>query len=223
MKLLGSVVLISLMLAMTAWAQAPAANPPAAAGAAAPATRVAVIDFNEAVVKTANGKKASDQIQGEITKMRGDFDKEQKKLEDLQEKQKNTQKALSDTELGQIGRDITAAQTNLDRMNQDAQRKIQDLQEELFGPVAQLVKKHVDSYAAEVGLAVVFDMSTQPTNILFANDVADITTEIVRRVDADKTGATPRQGTTAPATPRPTTNPPAAPRPVTPPPAAPKQ
>jgi hypothetical protein len=42
----------------------------------------------------------------------------------------------------------------------------------------------VDEYAKENNLAIVLDPTTQDTNIVFAARNSDITTEIIRRVDA---------------------------------------
>ena len=52
----------------------------------------------------------------------------------------------------------------------------------LFRPIADRVKKVVEAYAKELNLAVVVN---ETEDMLFANDVVDITTEIIRRVNAD--------------------------------------
>jgi len=69
-------------------------------------------------------------------------------------------------------------------MNDDAQKELGDLQQQLFRPIAEKVQDAVKSYSNENGFAVVFDTSSQANSIIHWSDVADITTEIIRRVDA---------------------------------------
>jgi hypothetical protein len=42
----------------------------------------------------------------------------------------------------------------------------------------------VKTYSSENGFGVVFDSSSQANSIIYVQDVADITTEIIRRIDA---------------------------------------
>jgi outer membrane protein len=216
MKLASLVVLISLAASGAAFAQAPAAAPPGP-------SRIAVIDFNRAVVETTEGKKAAELIKGEMSKREADFTKAQGELEALQ-KQLQTGDKLSDTAKAELGRKIESKNTDLTRINEDAQKDMSSLQEKHFGPIAQLVSKELNTYATEQGYAAVFDVSMQPNNILHFSDVADITTEIIRRMDANaaKTSSAAPAATrstapaaAAPSTPKPTpsvTSPPAAPK-----------
>ena len=48
-----------------------------------------------------------------------------------------------------------------------------------------MVNKIVAKYAEANNLAVVFDPNTEPTNIVFANKAADITTEIMRAMNEE--------------------------------------
>jgi Skp family chaperone for outer membrane proteins len=70
----------------------------------------------------------------------------------------------------------------LDLEQQNAQSTLDDRQEELFRPIADRVHKIVEGYAKELNLAVVVNATE---DMLYANDVVDITTEIIRRVNAD--------------------------------------
>ena len=69
-------------------------------------------------------------------------------------------------------------------MNDDAQKELGELQQQLFRPIADKAQKAVESYSVENGFAVVFDSSSQASSIIYKQEVADITTEIIRRMDA---------------------------------------
>ena len=62
MKLISSVVLVALFLPAALLAQAPAATAQPGAG------RVAVVDFQRAVVENSEGKKAQEKFMGEVNK-----------------------------------------------------------------------------------------------------------------------------------------------------------
>jgi Skp family chaperone for outer membrane proteins len=55
----------------------------------------------------------------------------------------------------------------------------------LLPPVAELVNRMVAEYAKENNLALVVDPSVDPSNIVYANKAADITWEIMRRMNAE--------------------------------------
>jgi outer membrane protein len=176
-EMLVVLILILLPAALFAQEKAPAD--------ATPATRVAVVDFQRAIVENAEGKKAQTEFLAEINKRQAEFDKKQKALAEMENKLRTADKALSDEAKADIGRQIDRTNTDLQRMNDDAQKELGDLQQKLFRPIAERANKILQSYATEVGFAVVLDLSSQANSVVYFSDVADITTEIIRRVDAD--------------------------------------
>ena len=190
MKPASFVTLLILLLPGMLLAQAPAANAPA---------KVAVVDFNRVVVESTNGKKAAAEFTAEMTKLRSGLEATQKSIAENEEKLRTQQNVLSDAAKADLARKIEVSNTQLTRDTEDAEKTAAEKQNVLFGPIAQLAKTVLDAYAAESGYSVVFDSSSQATNIIFVNDLADITTEIIRRVDAEAAKAAPA----APAAPKP--------------------
>src|SRR5436309_3282502 len=182
--ILMGVVLIALPAALLAQGQAPAPSAGAPA-AAASAGRVAVVDFQKVVLENADGKKAQEKLMAEVTKRQKDFEEKQKSLQDAQNKLQTQDKVLTDTAKADLTRQIDKLNTDLQRMNDDAQKEIGDLQQQLLRPIADRAQKVLQAYSTENGFAVVFDVSNQANNIIYVQEVADITTEIVRRVDSD--------------------------------------
>jgi Skp family chaperone for outer membrane proteins len=84
-----------------------------------------------------------------------------------------------------LTRQIDQTNTEMNRMNEDAQKELGDIQQKLFRPIAERTSKVLNAYAQETGYSVVFDVSSQANSIIYVQDVADITTEIIRRVDAE--------------------------------------
>jgi Skp family chaperone for outer membrane proteins len=169
------VVAAVLLLSGAAWAQAPANTP----------TRVAVLDFNRVITENAEGKKAADQIMKEVNKKQAEFTKIQGEIDAIQKDLQTKDAALSAQAKADMSKQIDDKQVQLTRMNEDAQKQFPEMQRQLLGPIADRAQKVIKSYADEVGLAMVFDVSSQNNDILYFPDVSDITTEVIRRIDAD--------------------------------------
>jgi Skp family chaperone for outer membrane proteins len=173
------------------------------------AGRVAVVDFQKAVTDNADGKKAQEKFLAEFNKRQKDFEDKQKALTENQTKLQNGDKALNDTAKAELAKQIDKLNTELQRMNDDAQKELGELQQQLFRPIAEKSQEAIKAYSTDNGFAVVFDSSSQASSIIYSQEVADITTEIIRRMDA--TVSKPA-ATTPPAAPAAT-----APKPVQPP------
>jgi Skp family chaperone for outer membrane proteins len=181
MRKLNLLVSIAL-LAPAAFAQAPA-TAPAGQGAG----KVAVVDLQKAITENSDGKKAQEKFMAEFNKKQKEFEDKQKQLTDSQTKLQTQDKALSDAAKADLAKNIDRLNTDLQRMNDDAQKELGDLQQQLFRPIAEKTQDVLKSYSNENGFAAVFDVSSQANSIIYFQDVADITTEIIRRIDSTPT------------------------------------
>jgi len=194
---------------------------------------VVVVDFERAVVESKEGKKASDKFNGTLQAKQGEIEKKQKEIEDQQKKLQNGARTLSDVAKADLQKDIDRRTTELQRVNEDAQKELQTLRDALLRPIAERATAILNAMASERNYTLVVDISNPENNVIWKNDKNDITAELVKKIDevtaqeatkaepskaapATSTPAAPR--TAAPATPRPATTPP-----TTPPPAAPKK
>src|SRR3989442_935914 len=183
--------------------QAPKETPASAATG-----RVAVVDFQKAIFENVEGKKAQEKLMGEVNKRQKEFEEKQKNLSDAQNKLQTQGKVLGEAATADLNRQIEKLNTELQRMNDDAQKDLGDLQQQLLRPIADRAQKVLQAYSLESGFSVVFDVSSQASSIVYVEPVADITTEVIRRVDAEiaksptpPAAAAPRPA--APATPAP--------------------
>ena len=170
MKQIGSIAAIALLLAGTCFAQA------------AP-TGVALINFQRAVSQNDEGIKAASIYTEEGNKLAADLLKSQTKVSELQEKLSKSGPTMSDTDKTALMRDIDKEKRIYDINQQTAQNTLDDRQNELFRPIADRVHKIVETYAKELNLVVVLNEPDE--SLIWANEVVDITTEIIRRVNAD--------------------------------------
>ena len=195
-------------------------------------SKVAVVDFEKAVVESVEGKKSSDKFNGTLQAKQADGEKRQKELEDAQRKLQTQERTLSDTAKANLQKDIERRTTELQRYNEDTQKELQSLRDELLRPIAERASAILNAMAVEQGYTLIVDVSNPKNNAVWFNPKNDITAELTKRIDAEMAKAseakpagpagsvapgtaTPRP---APTTPRTTTPAPTAPRTTTPPP-----
>ena len=186
-----------------------------AALAGAQISKIAVVDFERAVVQSAEGKKSSDKFNVTLQSKQAEAGKRQKDLEDAQRKLQTQERTLNDSAKANLQKDIDRRTTELQRFNEDSQKELQSLRDELLRPIAERASAILNAMAAERGYAVIVDVSNAQNNVVWFNPKNDITDELTRRIDAETTKTSADSPSTAPA-PRPATAAPAAPRPAVP-------
>ena len=178
--------------------------------------KLAVIDMQSALVQTRDGQKAVGELRDKYSPKDAEFQKRANELQAKQAQYQKTSNTLSDTAKATAEREIETMQRNLQRdsddtradMDQDQQRVLNDL----GGKMMQVIQK----YAADNQISMVFDVSQQPNNLLFATTAIDITRDIIALYDktapasaapalspvtaAPKPSTSVRPATTAPAT-----------------------
>jgi outer membrane protein len=183
---------------------------------------VAVVDFERAVVESGEGKKSSEKFEALVKAKQAEIEKKQKELEDQQRKLQAGARTLSDTAKADLQRDIDRGTRELQRANEDAEKELQMTRDELLRPIAERATAILNAMAAEQGYTMVIDLSNPESNVIWFNEKNNITSELVKRIDAltPKEAAAPA-GAKPPATPpakgpATTTPPTGAPKPTTP-------
>jgi len=181
----------------------------AAAGSAANG-KIGVINVRQAIVTTAEGKQASNDLQAQFTPRQTELENMNKQINDLRSRLNAGANTLSDEEkvrLTQQGQRLTQ---QLDRKNNELNEDVQAAQADVVDRIGRKMMDVLDRYARENGLVAVFDSSAQNSPILFASTSIDITQEIIKLYDQSyplKSGAVAAPAASKPATPRPATKP----------------
>jgi outer membrane protein len=190
--------------------------------AQAQVAKVAVVDFEKALVESAEGKKSSDKFNRTLQTKQADSQKRQQELEDAQKKLQTQERTLSEAAKANLQKDIERRTTELQRFSEDSQKELQSLRDQLLRPIAERASGILNALAAEEGYTLIVDISNPQNNVVFFNPKNDVTAELTRRIDAATPAAPSTPGASrpsgaAPATPRSAA--PAAPRPAAPSPA----
>jgi len=202
----------ALAMAITMFANAQAAPTP---------TKVGIIHIQNAILATKDGQKAANELQTKFGPTKAQIDKMQADVQALEDKLRKGSQAMAEDARQQLMRDRDQKATALKRATEDAQAEVEQEEGKIMQELGQRVMQVVAKYATDNGFAIIIDVSSQQTPVLWAANGIDITKEIVDMYDKNapaataapksSTSTTPAPATTAPKTTIPAARPPAAP------------
>jgi len=146
---------------------------------------VAVIDFERAVSEAPGGKDAITKITTFQNEQLTAITAKQKEAADLENRLRVQGRDLTDAARTELTRNLDTARTDIQTMGEQAQKKISEMQQQLIAPIEQKTAMAVRAYATEHGVKIVLDASTLQNGLVYVNDTADITSEIIRRIAMD--------------------------------------
>jgi outer membrane protein len=161
-------------------------------------SKIVVVDFERAVVESREGKQSSDKFNAALQSKQAEIEKRQKELEEVEKKLQNGARTLSDGAKADLQKDIDRKTTDLKRINEDAQKELQMLRDELLRPIAEKATAFLNAMSDEQSYTVVIDVSNPENSVLWANPKNDITADLIKRLDAegakapDPTAASPK-------------------------------
>lgn len=153
-----------------------------AQGAAAGTDKVAVVDIQQAIIGTAEGKQALQDLQKKYQPRETEINQRQDDVQNLQQQLQKQMTTLSADEQRRMQHDLQEKQTVLQRLEQDAQSSFQYDRDTLMRDLGQKMVKVIDQYASGHGYALVIDGSQVP--VYYAAKGVDITPEIVKLYDS---------------------------------------
>ena len=202
---------VSIFASSAAWAQttsASAAGPaatassPASANAAA-TTKIGVVNIQDAILATEEGKKEFDALQQKFTPKQAELKSLNDEIESLKKQYQAQADKLNDDEKNSRAKTIDTKQKTLQRTYEDAQSEFQQAEQELLNRLGAKMVKTLEKYSQANGFSIVLDVSNPQTSpVLWATQGNVITKELVDAYNADYpvAGAAPKPaGATAPA------------------------
>jgi outer membrane protein len=209
-------------------AQTPAASaPPATEPTAAPApvtpqaipAKIALVAFEQAVFATNEGQKTVQDIQTKYKPKKDQIDTLSHEVDSLKKQLQSAPATLSDADRAAKMKEIDAKEKRLNHDAEDAQTAYNTDLQEAYGKVAAKVSTTLKKYVSDNGYTLLLDVSSQQSNVMWANQSTDVTQAVVTAYNTSSGVAAPVPSapTAAPsaARPHPTT--------TTPKPAVPKQ
>jgi outer membrane protein len=166
------------------------------------ATKVGIINFQQAIVATKDGQKAADDLKVKFEPKKKELDDLQQQIAGLQAKIRSGSNTLSEESKQKIARDIDDKTKQFNRKTEDAQAELEQEQQKIINELGSKMYVLISKYAQEHGYSLILDVSNQQTPVLFAANNLDITRDIIDLYDKNNAGAA--------ASPAPAAKPPAA-------------
>lgn len=199
---------LSIVLSAVGLAQAgaaPAGSPATAAATpanSAPApggTKIGIVNIQDAIIATNEGKKEFDTLQQRFapkqSELKGLNDEVEKMKSDLQAKGDK----LNDEERNKQVKLLETKQKTLQRNFDDAQTEFQQAEQEVVNRIGSKMLNVLEKYAKTNGYSVILDVSNPQTPVLWASQGTNITKDLVDAYNAEAPVAAPAAPATKPA------------------------
>ena len=182
--------------------------------------KVGVINIQSAIVSTKDGQKAASEIQTRFSPKKGELDKRQADISQLQDQLNRGRNTLSEEARQNLVRAIDQKTKSLNRDTEDARAELDQEEQKIMGELGGRIMSVIDKYAKDNGYNLILDVSNPQTPVLYASNTIDITKDIIDLYDKNAPAAGSAAPRTSPvAAPPATKTPQAAPKPA----AAPKK
>jgi len=173
-------------------------------------SKVGVINIQSAIVSTKDGQKAASEIQTRFSPKKGELDKRQADISQLQDQLNRGRNTLSEEARQNLVREIDQKTKSLNRDTEDARAELDQEEQKIMGELGGRIMSVIDKYAKDNGYNLILDVSNPQTPVLYASNTIDITKDIIDLYDKNA----PAAGTSTTAAPPATKAPATAPKPA---------
>lgn len=143
------------------------------------APKMAIINIQVAIAQSNDGQAAAGQLQTRFAPKRNDLEKQQKDINDLQTQLRNQERTLSDDARARLMRQLDDKNKAFTRANEDATAEFQQAEQDAINEIGRKMIGVLDEYAKKNEFAVILDVSSPQTPVLYADASIDITQKII--------------------------------------------
>jgi outer membrane protein len=154
-------------------------------------TRVAIINIQQAVMATKEGLVAGNALKQKFAPKQTEFEKRQADIQSQQDLLKKGSATMSAEAKDKLQREIDAKIKSLQRDAQDAQDDSQQDMGKIYNELGEKMVQIIEQYAYQNGYAVVLDVSSQQTPVIWAAPSTNITADIIALYDQAHPGVAP--------------------------------
>ncbi len=152
-------------------------------------TKVGIIHIQNAIIGTKDGQVAAKSLEERFMPRRKEVEKKQADIGAMQNQLRASSNTASEDVKNKLMRDIDVKQKSLQRDAEDFQAEVDQEQQKVLGELGGKIMAVIDKYATDNGYAIVIDVSSQQSPVLYAATAIDITREIVALYDRNAPSA----------------------------------
>lgn len=146
-------------------------------------TKIGFVDLPKAVQGTTAGKKAKEDLEGQVKKAKAELDKKEAGLKKMQEEIEKKKAVLSEKALQEkqmeLQQEIVKFREEVAKTQGEFQKKNQDL----TAPVMEKMEKIVNKISKEKGLSLVVQNGP---DVLYVAPEVDLTDEVIKAFEKEK-------------------------------------
>ncbi len=146
--------------------------------------KLGMINSQEILDKSAEGRKAIAQLQAADKKYTDEITRMDDQIKQLQSRLSAQRLTLTVDAAAGIQADIQKKQTDRERAAEDATRAMQELQARTFGQIQSELIPIIEQLRKDKELDLIFDLAKSGT--VFYSPALDLTAEVIKRYDASK-------------------------------------
>lgn len=155
--------------------------------AAQEAVKLGMINSQEILDKSAEGKRALAQLQAADKKFSDDIARLDDQIKQLQNRLSTQRLTLTAETAASIQADIQRKQTERQRAAEDAAQAMRDLQVKTLEQIQNELIPIIEQVRKDMGFDCIFDLTKG--GVVYFNPALDVTAEVIRRYDAVKAAA----------------------------------
>jgi len=163
------------------------------------ATKMAVIDMQRVIAETKEGQAQIAELEKKYGPKQQEFQKRAADIQAKEDQLKKTQNTISEAAKASLEAEITRMKTSLQRDTTDAQTDSQEDEQKMLGDIGGKVVEVVKKYSMDNQIMIVFDLSSQPNNLVCCASAPDITRDVIAAYDKANTGIGSAAAPTKPA------------------------
>ena len=146
---------------------------------AAQAQKFAIINMQQAVLATTDGKKASQAINDKFTPVRNEINQLMKDLQTKQDAFTKNRATMTPLAANAAQKEIESLTTSLKRRQEDAQQDLEETESRQLGAIVPKLQQVINQYAAANQITVVVDSSANPNNLIYADASLNIIAPVI--------------------------------------------
>lgn len=162
----------------------------------AAAQKIGVISYFRALVECAEGKISNDEFQKKLEARKAELQRKQSEIQALQQQLETQRQTLNEDSLAVLNKNILQKSTELQRAQEDSEKEFNAMRSEILERIGRKMGPVVQKYAQENNFSLLLDGSSQSSQLLFVNSALDVTSEIIKRYDAQNPASAPAAAAT---------------------------
>ena len=147
-------------------------------------TSIAIINIQDAITRTQEGQKLVKELQDRYEPKSKELEAMQKEINDLRAKLNQGANTMSEDAKRDLVRQIQQKERDGQRAVEDARGEFNQAQQTIFNEIGGKLMTVIDTFAKEKGYAIVLDISSPQSPVLYAVNEVNITNDVINAYDA---------------------------------------